>query len=337
MITISDLEKHDPSGMHKIYDQWPRIARDSYESDLIPVNFDGIRHMVFAGMGGSGAIGDLFTSILSKTDIHVSVVKGYVLPVTVDENTLVVAFSGSGNTKETLTLLESANKLNCKSIGFSSGGKMELFCTKNNIEYRKIPFYHSPRASFVSSVYSSLHVLEYTLPIKKNQIYESITKLEEQSKNISTENLTPSNESLNLAEFLDEIPCIYYPHGLFAAAIRFKNSLHENAKMHAFVEDIIEASHNNIVSWETPSKIKPILIRGSEDYIKTIERWDIVKKYFDENNIPFREVNSVKGGILSKIMNLIYLLDYCSIYRAILSKVDPTPIKSLDYIKSKLS
>ena len=30
MITLSDLEKYDPSGMHKIYDQWPEIAKKAY-------------------------------------------------------------------------------------------------------------------------------------------------------------------------------------------------------------------------------------------------------------------------------------------------------------------
>ncbi|MCH6586118.1 MAG: glucose-6-phosphate isomerase, partial [Thaumarchaeota archaeon] len=76
--------------MYKVYDRWPEIARESFESDQDSVNFDGINHIVFAGMGGSGAIGDMFASILSKTKIHVNVVKGYLLPKTVDSNTLVV-------------------------------------------------------------------------------------------------------------------------------------------------------------------------------------------------------------------------------------------------------
>ncbi|MDE2589508.1 MAG: glucose-6-phosphate isomerase, partial [Patescibacteria group bacterium] len=38
----------------------------------------------------------------------------------------------------------------------------------------------------------------------------------------------------------------------------------------------------------------------------------------------------------SKIVNLVYLLDYATIYTAVMSKVDPTPIKSIDFIKSKL-
>ena len=118
------MNKVDTQGMYKIYDQWPKIAKDAYDSDLEPIDFKNIDHIVFAGMGGSGAIGDLFASILSKTNIHVSLVKGYLLPKTVDENTLVVTISVSGNTVETLTVLDSAHKLDCNVIAFSSGGKI---------------------------------------------------------------------------------------------------------------------------------------------------------------------------------------------------------------------
>ena len=336
MLDKETLEKYDPSGMHKVYDRWPEIAREAFESDLEIVDFSDIDHIVFAGMGGSGAIGDLFASILSKTDIHVNIVKGYLLPKTVDKNTLVVCTSISGNTTETLTVLESVYKLDCKIIAFSSGGKMESFCNDNSIEYRKILMVHSPRASFVSFVYSILHILDSILPIQKSDVLESLANLEELSSNISSLNLTDDNTSLNLAEFLDGPTCIYYPHGLFAAAIRFKSSLQENVKMHAFVEDVIEACHNGIMSWEKPSEVKPILIRGTEDYVKTQERWEIIKQYFDKNKIDFKEVISVKGNILSKLMNLIYFLDFTSIYRAILSKTDPSTISSIDYIKEKL-
>ena len=48
------------------------------------------------------------------------------------------------------------------------------------------------------------------------------------------------------------------------------------------------------------------------------------------------KINSVEGNILSKIINLTYLLDYSTIYTAVLSKIDPSPVKSIDYIKSKL-
>ena len=336
MLTKDNLEKNDSDGMHNVYDKWPHIARDAYDSDLESVDFKDIDNVVFSGMGGSGAVGDLFSSILSKSNVHTTVVKGYELPKTVDKNTLVVITSISGNTIEVLTTLESATKKDCSVIAFSSGGRMESFCTKNNVEFRKIPQIHSPRASFPSYVYSILKTLNSIIPIKKQEITNSLEKLELVSKEISSENLSDTNPSLNLANWITGIPIIYYPWGLQAAAIRFKNSLQENAKTHAIIEDVIESGHNGIVSWERPSDMVPIMIEGKDDHIKTKERWTILRQYFEENNIAYKEISSLEGGILSKIMSLIYLLDYSTIYYAARLGINPSPIKSIDFIKERL-
>lgn len=322
--------------MHDVYDKWPDIARDSYESKQEPVDFKGIDHIVFSGMGGSGALGDVFSAILSKTGIHVAITKGYHLPNTVDKNTLIVTTSISGNTTETLTVLDAAKKANCNLIAFSSGGKMEKYCKTHKIEYRNTPQLHSPRASFPNFLYTILNVMSPIIPIKKYDVLDSINQLEKTRKQVSSSNITKTNPSLNLARWIKGIPIIYYPFGLQAAAIRFKNSIQENAKIHAMVEDVIEACHNGIVAWEKPDKVNPILLEGKDDYIKTKERWEILKGYFNKNKIDYWEVTSVNGSILSKIINLIYLLDYASVYKAVLYKIDPTPIQSIDYIKSKL-
>jgi len=321
--------------MYKIYDKWPQIAKESYESNLEPIDIKDIDHIVFSGMGGSGALGDIFSSILSKTDIHVNVVKGYHLPRTVDSNTLVVTTSISGNTIETSSVLDSARKTGCKLIGFSSGGKMEEYCAKNNVMYRKIPMHHSPRASFPVFLYSILKTLNSVIPVKKEDISESLVEMENSQKLISSSNLE-NNPALNLADWINGIPMIYYPWGLQAAAIRFKNSLHENAKSHAMVENVIEACHNGIVSWEKPSSVQPVLLEGEDDYVKTKERWKILKEYFEKNNIDYRQVFSVKGSILSKLIVMIYFLDYTTIYRAVMLGVDPSPIKSIDFVKNRL-
>jgi len=172
LIDLSTLKKYDPSGMRDVYDKWPEIARESYESKQDVVDYKEIDHMVFAGMGGSGALGDIFSAILSKTGIHVAVVKGYHLPNTVDKNTLVVATSISGNTTETLSVLDSASKSKCNVIAFSAGGKMQNFCLKHKIEYRNISQLHSPRASFPSFLYTILKVMGPVIPIKKHDIFD---------------------------------------------------------------------------------------------------------------------------------------------------------------------
>jgi len=123
--------------MYEVYDSWPQLAREAYENDFSIPTFKEIDHIVFAGMGGSGALGDVFSSILSNSNVHVNVVKGFTLPKTVGKNTLVVSTSISGNTIETLTVLKSAEDNGCKLISFASGGKMEQYCIKNNIDFVK--------------------------------------------------------------------------------------------------------------------------------------------------------------------------------------------------------
>ena len=321
--------------MFETYNKWPEIAKESF-SNQKPLELKNFNEIVFVGMGGSGAINEFFSAILSKTNIHVSIVKGYHLPKTIGENTLLVFTSVSGNTVETLSVLNLASNTNSKIIVFSSGGKIEEICKKNNLEYRKIPMHNSPRASFPAYIYSILRVLKNILPINDGDISESFELLNKVRKNIFSENLNENNISLNLAKWLDGIPLIYYPWGLQVAAIRFKNSLQENSKMHAMAEEILEASHNGIVSWEKKSNIKPILIQGEEDFVKTKERYKIIKEYFNMNDIDFFEICSEKGGIIGKLICLIYVLDYASIYKAVLSNTDPTPVKSIDFIKSKL-
>ena len=211
--------------MYKAYDIWPKIAHEQYEKDLGEIDFGKILHVVFAGMGGSGAIGDVFLAILSKTNIHVEVIKGYVLPKTVDIKSLVVVTSVSGNTEETLNILSAAFDLKCKIVAFSGGGKMEKFCNEKGLNHRKIEMIHSPRASFPSFLFGILRILESFLPIEKNDVIESLSNLQKLKKKISSNNLNDKNPAISLAKSIIEIPLIYYPLGLQAAAIRFKNSL----------------------------------------------------------------------------------------------------------------
>ena len=322
--------------MYEIYDKWPDVAKESYKNLLPKIDLKNIDHVVFAGMGGSGAIGDVFASILSKMDIHVTVVKGYLLPKTVNENTLVACTSISGNTDETLTVLQNSNKSDAKFVGLSSGGLMEDYCEKNSVDYYKIEKEHSPRASFIGFLYSTLNILEPIIPISKNEIGESIISLSHTKKEIDSNNLNERNSSLELASWIKSIPIIYYPWGLQSAAIRFKNSMQENAKKHILFEDVIEACHNGIVSWETPSNIQPILLQGKDDHVKTQDRWNIMKEFFQERQIGYKEIFSVDGNILTKLVCLIYLLDMASIYNAVISKIDPSPVNSIDFVKKRL-
>jgi len=336
VLTQEKMKNVDKSRMYEIYDNWPKLAENGFNNNFKEIVKRDISHIVFAGMGGSGTIGDVFASVLSKTDIHVDVVKGYHLPKTVKQNSLLICTSVSGNTIETITVLKEGIELGCNVMVFSSDGEMKEICKNKKIDYTEIIMSHSPRASFVTYLYSMIKVLLPILPISNEDIINSINELKKTREKINSLNLNDGNTSLNIAKWINNIPIIYYPWGLQSVAIRFKNSLQENSKMHVMIDDIIESCHNGIVSWENNSTLQPILIEGEDDYIKTKERWVIIKEIFQEKNILFYEIKSNKENILSKLTQLIYILDYTSIYLAILKNIDPTPVLGIDLIKNKL-
>ena len=73
-----------------------------------------------------------------------------------------------------------------------------------------------------------------------------------------------------------------------------------------------------------------------KDYVKTIERWEILKEYFTTKSIDYYEINTVGESIITKIVYLIYFLDYVSLYKSILFEIDPSPVEAIDFIKDKI-
>ena len=80
MLELEKIKKIDTEKMYQVYDDWPKIAEEHITKKISQIDIKDVDHIVFVGMGGSGTIGDILSSVLSKTEIHCTVVKGYVLP-----------------------------------------------------------------------------------------------------------------------------------------------------------------------------------------------------------------------------------------------------------------
>jgi len=329
------IQRYDPQGMHKLYDRWPEIAMESFEMAQDCVDFKNPNHVVFAGMGGSGLVNEVLISLYSKNQDQISKVNGFDIPAHLTSNDVFIATSVSGNTLETLTALDSARKIGCRIIAFSSGGKIEDYCKKYGLEHRMVPIFHSPRTSFTSFLYSMLRVLQPILPITEVDVRESLVELSSLKQKIYLLNRTETNPALNLAAWFSKTPVIYYSKTLETSAVRLKNSFNENAKSHAVTNELLEACHNDIVSWELPATSKPIMVRAKNDDKRTVETWEIMKEFFEEKEIEYKEIFSNNGKILSQLVGLIYLFDYSTIYYTIKCGINPSPIVSTEFFKNK--
>ena len=327
--------------MINTYDKWPDYCMESYKN-AEPADIDSDK-IVFCGMGGSGVVFDILSSLIPDKDIIIN--KGYFLPKNIT-NSLIVLNSASGNTIETLTALKSAAKTKNKVIAFSSGekiedtkrvstnGKIERFCTKNKIPQRTYAMRSSPRASIPFSLYTILGTLGQSFGIKKNAITDSIKTVKTSRDKIF--NNQKNNSALDLAKFIKGYPICYYSSDLFPVALRFRQDFQENCKKLAACEEVVESCHNSINSWENPSGLSPILLRGKNDHKLIKNRFEVWKEYFETRKLSYKEIYSGNGGLLTQYMELIYEMGMSTIYYAINDGTDPTLLKAIDFVKARV-
>ena len=94
-----------------------------------------VKNILITGLGGSGIGGSIVTEIVSnESRVPICVNKDYFIPEFVNENTLVIVCSYSGNTEETLQAFEAAIKKNAMIACITSGGKIADLAKSNKYD-----------------------------------------------------------------------------------------------------------------------------------------------------------------------------------------------------------
>lgn len=347
MLTPDEIRTIDRSSICSAYDQWPEYCKHAFSRsiDIDKKLFDNVSSIVFSGMGGSGTTGDIIADWMRlKCGIPVHVAKNYHIPAFVNDKTLFIALSVSGGTEETLTTLIEAASAGAKVIAVSQGGEMEQICRKKKLFHLTIQQRILPRVTLPEVLYSVLNLLTHSsfLDDLKDQIHDSMQSMEQVGGKICQACEYESNPAKQLASWmLGHMPAAYCSPLQRGVGIRFKNSMNENAKANAIAADILDACHNELVSWnykdgKENSVLKPIFVRNKADPEEISTRFDVFKEMLQKNGHEVYETPLYGSTPLSTIISSLYLLDYASIYLGILRKVDPTPIDAVFEFKDRM-
>jgi glucose/mannose-6-phosphate isomerase len=271
-------------------------------------------------------------------------VRDYHLPAFVDESSLVLIISYSGKTEETLSIFTEALERNCKVITISSGGPLLRYCREFNLPFIEIPTNLPPRVALPYTFLPMVIILEKLNLImpKDNAINEMLNVLEALRNEIKPDIPLEHNIAKQIALSLEgKIPVIY-GHGYHrAVALRMKTQFNENSKVPARCETFPELDHNDIVGWEGPAEITKnfaiILLRDEEEPIEIKTRIELTKEIILEKVENIVEIYGRGKSKLTKIMSLIFLGDFISIYLALLYGRDPMPVKSISRLKIEIA
>lgn len=325
--------------MEKLIEKFPAQLAEAIEigknANITNHNYS-LNNILICGLGGSGIGGSLVQNLLlNEISVPIQIYKSYTLPHFVNENTLLIISSYSGNTEETVACLQTALHKKCKIVCISSGGKVEEIALENKIDFIKIPGDMPPRACLgYSSVqlFFVLNALKFVDSQFQIALEETINLLNAEKDNIKIKAHSLAQQILN------KEPIIYIADHFEAVAIRWRQQFNENSKILCNHHVIPEMNHNELVGWRTKNEQKIVLILRNEDDLERIQsRIELNKTIIKEYTSHIEEIWSKGSNKIEKAYYLIYIGDWVSLYLSQLREVDTTEVKVIDFLKGELA
>ncbi len=304
-----------------------------------------VNNIIIAGMGGSAIGGDVVYSLI-KNEIKIPFVvnRGYDLPAWANSSTLIICSSYSGNTEETISILEEAKSLGAKVIGITTGGVLESLCKNYSFDFVNIPSGLQPRAALAFSFIPLLYILKKTSLINvevSSWLKSSVDLIK--SKRVEYSSDKENNLVYQLANKLyNKLPIIYADSGsLETVAVRLKGQICENSKILAYHSIYPEMNHNEIVGWENNEKYFSnyyvLWLMDEEMNIRNKSRKNIISEILSGLNVSQQEIKVDGNSFKERFLLLIHYGDWLSYWCAILHNTDPSPVKNIQTLKDKLS
>ncbi|WLD46439.1 bifunctional phosphoglucose/phosphomannose isomerase [Candidatus Nanosynbacter lyticus] len=310
-----------------------------------PATPSEVANVVLAGMGGSALAADMVKVLTAdRIMVPLEVVKGYQLPNFVNEKTLVIAISHSGNTEETMSCYQQAREHGCQLAVMATGGKLFMAAEADNLPRVRVPSGGQPRMSTIYHLRGLLKLLSQ-FEVIDDSLYHAVATsgvwLKDQLSQWAEDVPTADNYAKQLALKLVGSTQVFYAGELtWPLAYKWKISFNESAKNVAFWNQYPEFSHNEFIGWSSHPVDKPYKVvdfRSSLERPRIRERMELTDRLLSGMR-PKAEVVELQGKtLLEQLLWGLALGEIVSIYAGILNGVNPEPVALVEQLKRELS
>lgn len=339
------IRQRDPeNALGVAAEQWQQVQ---YSTVVENGEHDGriVGRIVVTGMGGSALAALLFKAWQStELPMPFEVIRGYDLPAYVDDTTLVIASSYSGNTEETISALSQAQERGAQVGILAAGGKLIDIAREQSIAYVAIPDGMQPRMAMLANLRALVTLLVHfgVVPDSlNNEIAGTADWLHEQSAQWVPDVSTDKNDAKQLALLaVGKTPVIYGGRLTGPVAYKWKISWNENAKNTAFWNELPEFNHNEFIGWASHPVEKPFAVfdlLSSFEHERILKRFAISDRLLSGKRPKATQVHLAGDTALQQLLWGCILADFVSIYVAILNGVDPTPVELVEKLKVELA
>ncbi|MBI3322488.1 MAG: bifunctional phosphoglucose/phosphomannose isomerase [Candidatus Omnitrophica bacterium] len=336
----------DPGGMLDRVRALPGQCLEGWSRGLewkVPMSWGSATQFVVLGMGGSAIGADLLQGWLGDDMLRpVYVNRTYTIPRWVGKGSLTLACSYSGNTEETLSGAETARKRRAHVLAVTSGGKLAAWARRHGLPLLLIPTGLPPRSAVGYMTFVPLGMLSRLGWIHGKQlpVEAACRGLETYiERGIGPDVPVARNPAKRIAEALiGRLPILYGAAGGWEGVVyRWRTQIEENAKCLTFHHIFPEATHNEISAWLNPRDVvrhsAAVFLADPAMHPRTLRRMEFTRRIVVSQGAKAVQARVPGATVQERMLKMIALGDFASVYLAFLYKVDPTPVERVEALK----
>ncbi len=305
---------------------------DLYSNIKISGTFSRV---VIFGMGGSSLYVELINNHLNETSCknRLQVCRDYEVPNYVDDNTLCIVASYSGNTEEVLEVLHKLTVKNFKPIVITSGGKLKEIAGKSNLKVFPVPAGIQPRLSIGYFISAVLHILQQIEWVEKSY-FQLLNAIGIQISTAIDENFTKGIA----ANLFNKLPVVYATENVSSIARIAKIKFNENSKSQCAYDTFPELDHNELAGF-TNLVTKPffLIFQSKLTFERNKKRIKIFADTMLKMDLGVMVINMHGDSVLEELIWACYFIDHVSYYLAEAYKTDPEKVPMIEDLKKQMN
>ncbi len=298
------------------------------------------RSAVVVGMGGSAIAADLARAVTdAELELALEVVRGPMLPRSVDKRSLAIFTSYSGNTWETLSAYDEGGRRGATRVVVSSGGELARRADRDGVPHLQLPPGLPPRAAVGYLLGGLFGLLDPFFPESNEaRLKRAAERVADQQAALSRPTGTPARLAAAIG---DRTPEIYADVSIASLARRWKTQIEENAKRLAHWDLFPELLHNAIVGWDALDRAETrrwavVLIDWPGQNPAIAPAVTYFERLLKRRRVPVVRAHLAAEDRIEALLLGVSLGDHTSLRLAEAAGVDPYPVEAIARMKRSL-
>lgn len=329
---------------NQVNQTWTEVSHSSLKNEIV-----GIKDICVCGMGGSALGGRIIRSLDQYIlNLPLEVVTNYRLPNYINQNSLVILVSYSGDTEETISAALDAVNRKAKIYIVTTGGKLLQLAYEKNIDHYLIDPKHNPShmprlglGYSIIAIFALLARFKF-INFSQDDIDQVVGIINQSEINFGKEKIQKDNPAKILAEKVKDKGLILIGANHLVGTIHaIKNMINENAKTFAVNFDLPELNHHFLEGLTNPKTLKEdlfVLLFNSELYPSIIKkRLTITRNMLERLGFQTMTIKPESSHPTLQAFECLSFGEFASFYLAMINHLDPGPIPSVDYFKKELT